>query len=189
MRPCKWKSLKNDEKCFYFMLRAFFVLEIFTFLFWPFFVTQKNGLIKLRLISKFMTSQTVHQNWQYLYCLISQEINKKNSHRRCSVKKGVLRNLTKFTGKHLCQSLFFNRVAGAACNFIKKRFLHRCFPVNFAKIFKNTYFTKHLWTTASERLLGNEIWSVIKIRWGIFFFRNHAENEARRASSRPLFVL
>ena len=104
-------------------------------------------------------------------------------------KKGVLRNLTKFTGKHLCQSLFFNRVAGAACNFIKKRFLHRCFPVNFAKIFKNTYFTKHLWTTASERLLGNEIWSVIKIRWGIFFFRNHAENEARRASSRPLFVL
>ena len=33
---------------------------------------------------------------------------------RCSVKKGVLRNLTKFTGKHLCQCLFFNKVA---CNF------------------------------------------------------------------------
>ena len=27
-------------------------------------------------------------------------------------KKGVLRNLTKFTGNHLCQSLFFNKVAG-----------------------------------------------------------------------------
>ena len=27
-------------------------------------------------------------------------------------KKGVLRNVTKFTGKHLCQSLFFNKVAG-----------------------------------------------------------------------------
>ena len=25
-------------------------------------------------------------------------------------KKGVLRNLTKFTEKHLCQSLFFNKV-------------------------------------------------------------------------------
>ena len=25
---------------------------------------------------------------------------------RCSVKKGVFRNFTKFTGKHLCQSLF-----------------------------------------------------------------------------------
>ena len=27
-------------------------------------------------------------------------------------KKGVLTNFTKFTGKHLCQSLFFNKVAG-----------------------------------------------------------------------------
>ena len=27
-------------------------------------------------------------------------------------KKGVLRNFTKFTGKHMCQSLFFNKVAG-----------------------------------------------------------------------------
>ena len=27
-------------------------------------------------------------------------------------KKGVLRNFLKFTGKHLCQSLFFNKVAG-----------------------------------------------------------------------------
>ena len=27
-------------------------------------------------------------------------------------KKVVLRNFEKFTGKHLCQSLFFNKVAG-----------------------------------------------------------------------------
>ena len=27
-------------------------------------------------------------------------------------EKGVLRNFVKFTGKHLCQILFFNRVAG-----------------------------------------------------------------------------
>ena len=27
-------------------------------------------------------------------------------------KKGVLRNFTKFTGKHLCPSLFFNKVVG-----------------------------------------------------------------------------
>ena len=31
----------------------------------------------------------------------------RSSHQRCSAKKGVLRNFTKFTGKHLCQSLFF----------------------------------------------------------------------------------
>ena len=36
----------------------------------------------------------------------------RSSHRRCSVRKLVLRNFTKFTGKHLCQSLLFNKVAG-----------------------------------------------------------------------------
>ena len=33
-------------------------------------------------------------------------------HRRCSAKKSVLRNFSKFTRKHLCQRLFFNKVAG-----------------------------------------------------------------------------
>ena len=27
-------------------------------------------------------------------------------------KKGALENFTKFTGKHLCQSVFLNKVAG-----------------------------------------------------------------------------
>ena len=36
----------------------------------------------------------------------------RSSHQRCSVKKYVLRDFTKLTGKHLCQSLFFNEVAG-----------------------------------------------------------------------------
>ena len=35
--------------------------------------------------------------------------------RRCYVKKRVLTNFEKFSGKHLCQSLFFNKVAGSAC--------------------------------------------------------------------------
>ena len=29
----------------------------------------------------------------------------------CSVKK-IIKNFTKFTGKHLCQNLFSNKVAG-----------------------------------------------------------------------------
>ena len=32
----------------------------------------------------------------------------RSSQQSCSVKKGVLRNFAKFSGKHLCQSLFFN---------------------------------------------------------------------------------
>ena len=36
----------------------------------------------------------------------------RSSHQRCFMKKGVVKNLAKFKGKHLCQSLFFNKVAG-----------------------------------------------------------------------------
>ena len=32
-------------------------------------------------------------------------------------KKGVLRNFAKLTGKHLCQSLIFNKVAGLRSEF------------------------------------------------------------------------
>ena len=72
-------------------------------------------------------------------------------HQKCSVKKGVLRNFAKFTGKFLCQSLFFNKVAEAwACNFIKKEIWHWYFPVNFAKFLRTPFFTEHLWTIASN---------------------------------------
>ena len=59
----------------------------------------------------------------------------RSSHRRCSMNKGVVRNFTKFTGKHLCQSLFFNKVAGLA-TLLKKRLCRRCFPVNFLKFLR-----------------------------------------------------
>ena len=35
----------------------------------------------------------------------------RSSHRRYSKKKGALKNVPKFTGKHLCKSLFWNKVA------------------------------------------------------------------------------
>ena len=46
----------------------------------------------------------------------SQKKVLRSSHRRCFVKKGVYRNFAKFTGKHLCQRLFFNKVAGLSQN-------------------------------------------------------------------------
>ena len=54
-------------------------------------------------------------------------------------KKGVLRNFPKFTGKHPCQSLFFNKVAGRPATLLTNRLWHRCFPVNFGK-FPRTLF-------------------------------------------------
>ena len=61
----------------------------------------------------------------------------RSSHRKCSVKKSVLRNFTKFTGKHLCQRLFFNKVAGLRpANLLKKSLWRRCFLLNFAKFLR-----------------------------------------------------
>ena len=42
----------------------------------------------------------------------NQNASFKSSHWRCSVKKGVLTNFAKFTGKQMWQSLCFNKVAG-----------------------------------------------------------------------------
>ena len=51
---------------------------------------------------------------------------------RCSIKIGVLRK-TKLQ----------------AYNFIKKEALAQVFFCEFCEVFKNTFFTEHLWTTAS----------------------------------------
>ena len=60
-----------------------------------------------------------------------------------SFKKGFLRNFVKFTGKHKCQSLFFNKVVGLRpATLLKKRLWHRCFLVNFAK-FSRTPFLQN----------------------------------------------
>ena len=52
----------------------------------------------------------------------------RSSHRRCSIKKGVLENFANFIGKHLCRGLLFNKVGG-----LKPALLKGEFPANFAK--------------------------------------------------------
>ena len=80
---------------------------------------------------------------------ITIQMTIRNSHQRYSVRKGVLRNFAKLRGKHLCQVLFFNKVAGPEpATLLKKRLWRRCFPVNFAK-FLGTPFSQN----TSGRLL------------------------------------
>ena len=61
-------------------------------------------------------------------------------------KNGILRNFAKFTGKRLCQILFFNKFAGLrqacspqGCNFIKKDTLAQVFSFEFCETSKNTF--------------------------------------------------
>ena len=60
-------------------------------------------------------------------------------------KIGVLGNFVIFTEKHLCLEPLFNKFAGLnACNLIKKRLQHICFPVNIAKYLWAAFFIEHL---------------------------------------------
>ena len=53
----------------------------------------------------FGTFEYLKQNWGKKYL-------ERSSRPEVFCKKGVLKNVAKFTRKHLCQSLFFNKVAG-----------------------------------------------------------------------------
>ena len=66
------------------------------------------------------------------------------------MKRGALINFTKFTGKNLCQSLSFNKVAGPrTATLLKKQLWHRYFPVDFAKFLR----TRYLQNTSGRLLL------------------------------------
>ena len=108
-----------------------------------------------------------------IHIIIWQAIN---SRPEVFCKKGVLRNFAKFTGKHLCQSFFFNKVAGLRpATLLKKRLWHRCFPKNFAKFLRAPSPTEHFqWlllfltmpkkycTWMNSNFTGNQSWNKSK---------------------------
>ena len=75
----------------------------------------------------------------------------KSSRLEVFCKKGVLRNFAKFTGKHLCQGLFFNKVAGlSAATLLKIKILAHVFSCEFCEISKNTFFHRAPLVAASS---------------------------------------
>ena len=79
-------------------------------------------------------------------------LNYRSSHWRCYIKIAVLKNFVKFIGKHLCQSLLFNKVAGLRPTTLLKRDSGIGVFCEFCEIFKITFFTEQLRTTASVKL-------------------------------------
>ena len=90
-----------------------------------------------RLQRTFLSPFNTEKNFQWEYFW---SINHRSIHRRYSVTNGVLKNIVKFTGKHVCKSLFLNKFAGRKpATLLKKRLWHRCFPVNFAKFLRTPF--------------------------------------------------
>ena len=66
--------------------------------------------------------------------------------------RGVLKNFAKFTGKRLCQSIFFNKVADLRpADFIKRETVVQVFSCEFCEIFKNIFFYRTPLVTASDK--------------------------------------
>ena len=70
--------------------------------------------------------------WRLLNC----KTGTKAVVRSCSVKKLFL---------EILQNSQENTCARAPATLWKKRLWHNCFPVNFAKFLRTSFFTKHLW--------------------------------------------
>ena len=94
-KPCK---IKWSEWSF-FGFFCYWNFEISTVKLWLIAV---NFLF--RIGEKVLSSSCIHGYWVFG--------GSRSNHRRCSVKRSVLRNFAKLTGKHLCQSLCFDKVTG-----------------------------------------------------------------------------
>ena len=113
------------------------------------FLNKVTGLIKkeifLWILAKFLRTLFLQNTFELSQplCQTLKNIKKtsyRTCHQRCSVKKGVLRDFTKLTGKQLCRRLFFNKVADLRpANWLKKSLWHRCFPVNFAEFLRKPF--------------------------------------------------
>ena len=95
------------------------------------------SMLNYTLVIKHMFTLQKYPNFGKLKSITI--MSSRSSRRRCSVWKGVPRNFAKFTEKHLCQKLFFN----------KKETLAHVFPVNFSKFLR----TPFLQSTSSGALI------------------------------------
>ena len=112
-------------RCFETFLTAMLLLSLKPVfwrksVFYAYLYNDNNNFRCLHKVRKHMTDYTL---------LLYRCHQVRSSHLEVFCKKGALRNFTKFTGKHLCQRLFFNKVAG----FIKKETL------------THVFYIEHLW--------------------------------------------
>ena len=99
----------------------------------------------------------------------------RSCHLEMFFKMDVLKNFTNFTGKNLCWNFFLDKVADLkVCNFIKKRLQHRCFPVEFHKFLRASFFTEHLrWLLLEGVFKGTSLVKILQCCHFNIFGINH----------------
>ena len=134
------KQLQNSWKGAHFLMKiearsmlfCIFVLSFFVNLFLK---TTPKWLLNIKI------QNILPQRSRIIYLPFSFFSTTRSSHQRCSMKKGVLKIFTKFTGKHLRQNLYIKKIVGLRpATLFKKRLQHSClFPVNFTKFFRTPF--------------------------------------------------
>ena len=114
-----------------FLIHLLYLIYLFIYLFIYFYT---NIWKSWKTWSTHYFLMRMSQLWT-IYNFLSIDRCFRSSHQRCSLRKSVLRNFTKFTQKHLCQSLFFNNVAGPRPRVLLWLF----FRVNFVKFLTATF--------------------------------------------------
>ena len=149
-----WKFSVPSFQCFPFCKIMFFYACYNLETFWVFIYTYFNftwEFSKLMIKERFTESYQSYINQSYQIYIentiffekLTVLILKKQPPEVFCKKKCSYRNITKFTGEHLCQSFFFNKVTGRGP-------LEQVFSCEFCEISKKTFFTEHLWATASN---------------------------------------
>ena len=80
---------------------------------------------------------------------ILKDLIVRSNPQKCSVRKGALRNFAKFAGNTCVRVSFLIKFQALVGNFIKRETLAQVFSCEFCEISKNTFFTEHIWVTAS----------------------------------------
>ena len=138
-----------------------FFLEYFC---WKDVLNLRSCLSNLHFIQNFISKILIQE-----LNLATYWISSRSSRPEVFCQKGVLQNFSKFTGKYLCQTLFFNKVTGLRpATVLKKRLWHRCFPLNFEKILRTLFFVEHL----RRRLLKVREMNETGFDIQVTFFRN-----------------
>ena len=105
----------------YINIHIYYIYHIYTYIYIHIYIY----IIYIYIYILFVVSKKIFFVGTILY-ITSSKCRSRNSE---ALKKiGLLKNFTKFTGKHLCWNLFLNKVqAWSTATLLKQKLRHRCF--------------------------------------------------------------